>query len=1076
MTNCARRHGAGRKPAPDGIDAPRPVASRRVLRVVGAALLSAGLATTSPALEQHKVVFSFDRQPVSPYGGVIEGSDGALYGTASEGGSGGYGVVYKVSRDGTALSKLVDFTGSATGSLPYSSVIEGSDGALYGTTLHGGSADLGVAYKVNKDGTGFAKLVDFLGSATGSLPYAGVIEGSDGALYGTTFSGGSADLGVVYKVNKDGTGFIKLVDLTGSATGKWAYAGVIEGSDGALYGTTYGGGSASLGVVYKVNKDGTGFTKLVNFTGRATGGWPYAGVIEGSDGALYGTTYEGGPAGLGVLYKVNKDGTGFTKLVDFTGSATGSTPRAGVIEGSDGALYGTTHRGGATGPTGFGVAYRVKKDGTGFTKLIDFTGKDTGTWPLGGVIEGSDGALYGTTYTGGSAHLGVVYRASKDGTGFAKLVDFTSSATGGSPRAGVIEGSDGALYGTTYTGGAVDKGVVYRVNKNGTGFTKLVNFTGSTTGSFPEAGVIEGSDGALYGTTAWGGSADRGAVYKVNKDGTGFRKLVDFTGGVMGWYPHAGVIEGSDGALYGTTFWGGPSSQGVVYKVSKDGTGFTTLAGFMGSATGDLPYAGVIEGSDGTLYGTTSSGNVAELGVVYKVDKDGTGFTKLVDFTGSATGSEPYAGVIEGSDGALYGTTRRGGSSNVGVVYKVDKDGTGFTKLADFAWGSATGSRPMAGVIEGPDGALYGTTNEGGSAGLGVLYKVDKDGTGFTKLVDFTGSATGSAPWAGVIEGSDGALYGTAYAGGSGNVGVVYRYGHPPDVGTDFDGDGHADVFWRKETSGENAIWLMNGRAIAARDVLATLPPPWVVAGAGDLDGDGKADVAWRNPATGENAAWLMNGTRIAGTAMLPRITERWDIAGVGDFDGDGKEDLLWRHGRTGHNAIWFMNGTTVASAAPVSPLPGPWAASVGDLDRDGKADILWFETSTGQTAAWLMDGASVVGGEMLPAMAAGWTVGDLADLDGDARADVLWRDDSGQNAVWFMNGLSVTGGATLPTVPEPWALAGAGDFDGDGKADVLWRNTATGENAMWRMNRGAIASAGPIPAIPDPGWSAALP
>ena len=644
----------------------------------------------------------------------------------------------------------------------------------------------------------------------------------------------------------------------------------------------------------------------------------------------------------------------------------------------------------------------------------------------------------------------------------------------GEPRAGVIEGSDGALYGTTRAGGSADLGVVYRVNKNGTGFTTLVDFTGSATGSLPWAGVIEASDGALYGTTYEGGSANHGVVYKVNKDGTGFTRLLDFTGSATGRNPFADVIEGSDGALYGTTYDGGAEGAGVVYKVNKDGTGFSKLLDF-GPATGRNPYAGVIEASDGALYGTTSEG-FGGRGIVYKVNKDGTGLSKLLGFPGGETGSCPHAGVIEGSDGVLYGTTTEGGMSNRGVVYRISKDGTGFTKLVDFD-GDTTGRNPYAGVIEGSDGTLFGTTESGGSSNYGLVYRVDKDGTAFAELANLTGATTGTNPYAGVIEGSDGAFYGTTLAGGPGGGGVVYRYGHPPDVGTDFDGDGHADVFWRKDASGENAIWLMDGTTIAGGEVLPAVGSPWAVADAGDLDGDGKADVVWRSSAGGENAVWLMNGTAVAGGGLLPTIPTAWSIAAAGDLDGDGKEDLLWRNGTTGENAVWFMDGLTMGGGALLPTVSAPWTlAGVGDFDRDGKADVFWFDASTGQAAAWLMDGASVVGGAMLPAMSAGWSVGDLADFDGDARADVLWRDGSGQDAVWFMNGLSVSGGAMLPTVPEPWALAGAGDFDGDGKADVLWRDTGTGENAVWRMNGGTIVSAGLVPAIPDVGWTAALP
>ena len=204
------------------------------------------------------------------------------------------------------------------------------------------------------------------------------------------------------------------------------------------------------------------------------------------------------------------------------------------------------------------------------------------------------------------------------------------------------------------------------------------------------------------------------------KDGTGFTVLQSLqTNGFAG--PH-GVIEGSDGNLYGTTRFGGAFGYGTVFKVAKDGTGFTLLQSFeFGVGTnGALPYAGVIDGNDGNLYGTTTSGGVFDNGTLFKIAKDATGFTSLQSFEYglSANGATPQAGVIEGSDGTLYGTTTYGGPFDDGTVFKIAKDGTGFTMLQSFQSDVSTnGAAPNAGVIEGSDGSLYGTTTSGGAYG-----------------------------------------------------------------------------------------------------------------------------------------------------------------------------------------------------------------------------------------------------------------------------------------------------------------------------------------------------------------------
>ena len=169
----------------------------------------------------------------------------------------------------------------------------------------------------------------------------------------------------------------------------------------------------------------------------------------------------------------------------------------------------------------------------------------------GALIEGSDGALYGTTQDGGAyGFAGIVYKISKDGTGFTKLTDFYD---GNTPYDGVIEASDGSLYGTTYFGGANGGGVVFKLNTDGTGYVEIHSFGSGGTGYYPRAGLIEGSDGALYGTTYLGGTYGDGIVFRLNRDGTGFRVLHDFDlfgDWANGGYPYGGLIEAFDGGSF----------------------------------------------------------------------------------------------------------------------------------------------------------------------------------------------------------------------------------------------------------------------------------------------------------------------------------------------------------------------------------------------------------------------------------------------------------------------------------------------------------------------------------------------
>ena len=351
------------------------------------------------------------------------------------------------------------------------------------------------------------------------------------------------------------------------------------------------------------------------------------------------------------------------------------------------------------------------------------------------------------------------------------LHHFTASFRGSHPYAGVIRDSAGNLYGTTYDGGASNVGVVYKIDTTGH-VTGLYSFTGGTDGGHPYAGVIGDSAGNLYGTTEGGGAANikvgHGVVYKLDSSGQK-TVLYSFTGGTDGAYPVAGVIRDSAGNLYGTTKSGGISDYGVVYKIDTTGQE-TVLYSFTGGADGGKPYGGLFRDSVGNLYGTTEYGGISDYGVVYKIDTTGQE-TVLYSFTGGADGGEPIAGVIRDSAGNLYGTTEYGGTANVGVVYKSIPPAR---RRCCTLLPVRAASYPVAGVIRDSAGNLYGTAATGGTLGYGVVYKIDTTGQE-TVLYSFTSGKDGTQPDSGVIGDFAGNLYGTTSKGGVANLGVVYR-------------------------------------------------------------------------------------------------------------------------------------------------------------------------------------------------------------------------------------------------------------------------------------------------------------
>jgi uncharacterized repeat protein (TIGR03803 family) len=350
----------------------------------------------------------------------------------------------------------------------------------------------------------------------------------------------------------------------GSITnGSNPHAALVQGSDGYFYGTTANGGVHSAGTVFRISSAGT-LTTLWQFGGSLSNGiGPYATLVQGSDGNFYGTTSVGGVNSDGTVFRISSAGT-LTTLWQFDGSfSNGINPYAGLVQGSDGFFYGPTSLGGTNAG---GTVFRISSAGT-FTTLWQKGAGSNGS-PYSVLVQGGDGNFYGTTENGGANLAGSVYRISSAGTLTTFYQFSTLAATNGyDPQSGLVQGSDGYFYGTTANGGTNSEGTVYRISSAGT-FTTLWQFgSGTSNGRVPAAGLVLGSDGYFYGTTVSGGTNSEGTVYRISSAGT-FTTLYQFAGGSEGLHPEAELVQGSDGYFYGTTYSGGTNSAGTVFRLS----------------------------------------------------------------------------------------------------------------------------------------------------------------------------------------------------------------------------------------------------------------------------------------------------------------------------------------------------------------------------------------------------------------------------------------------------------------------------------------------------------------------------
>jgi len=334
--------------------------------------------------------------------------------------------------------------------------------------------------------------------------------------------------------------------------------------------------------------------------------------------------------------------------------------------------------------------------------------------------------------------------------------------------------------------GTHNRGSIFRVNTDGTGYTTIKDFpptvssgTSSTNsdGADPMGGVI-GSGDSLYGTCAFGGLYGFGTVYSLKTNGTGFTVLKHFAGAPDGKDPYCELLMVGN-VLYGTTAAGGSFGKGTVFQINPDGSGFNILKSFAGS-DGMLPL-GPLTWSDGVLYGTTLQGGASLSGTVFSLLTDGGGFATLKEFDGQQTGGPRYSLVVSGS--WIYGTTEGGPSPS--LVYQLSTDGTQFNVLKAFSpvdpvsYTNVDGSGTQSGLV-GSGGTLFGSTRAGGSYASGVLFAMQMDGSGYTVLKHFsamTNNGSGNYP------NSDGAEPGRLSLAGSTLYGLT-KYGGAAGVGT----------------------------------------------------------------------------------------------------------------------------------------------------------------------------------------------------------------------------------------------------------------------------------------------------
>lgn len=375
------------------------------------------------------------------------------------------------------------------------------------------------------------------------------------------------------------------------------------------------------------------------------------------------------------------------KTLNSFDNTNGAYPFAGLVQATDGNFYGTTYNGGSENE---GVVFKITPGGT-LTTLYNFCSKTNcadGSLPYAGLVQDTNGSLYGTTVAGLEDERGTAFKITLGGT-LTTEYDFCSQSgctDGADPYAGLIQASNGNLYGVTAFGGKYDFGSIFEINAGGA-LRTLYSFcpaTGCKDGAEPYGRMVQAANGKFYGTTQTGGANNNsacapegcGTVFEFS--GVAPTTLYSFcakSACADGQTPNGALIVGTDGNIYGTTLAGGGSSNtGTVFKLTPTGK-LTTLHSFCpetGCTDGEVPFAGLVQANDGNLYGTTVSGGLGP-GTIFKITTSGT-LTTIYDFcseSGCVDGSSPNGQLIQGTNGEFYGTTFNGGAHGYGAIYSL---------------------------------------------------------------------------------------------------------------------------------------------------------------------------------------------------------------------------------------------------------------------------------------------------------------------------------------------------------------------------------------------------------------------
>ncbi|MCB9173290.1 MAG: T9SS type A sorting domain-containing protein [Flavobacteriales bacterium] len=688
-----------------------------------------------------------------------------LWGITELGGEYNSGTIFKTDNDGsnhTVIKSFHKYEGA--GSL-YTKFCETPSGNFYNLLSSGGLYNKGVLIQYNPSTNDYTKKFEF-DSLSGDSPHGNLLYASDGNLYGMTYKGGTNNLGIIFKYNPTTETFLKLFDFDG-VNGQNPENGLFQAANGKLYGVTSGGGLNSYGVIFELDITTNSFQKKYDFTNLNEGAIPFGNYIEVNNGLIYGITLYGGLNLFGVIYQYDYINNTYTKKIDFNSTISNYNNIGSLTLLRNGKILGINSSG---GNNNLGVLYDYDYVTNNITKKLDFNGVSNGSNPCGTILETTNGSFFGMTTEGGVNNTGILYEFDTITNSLTKIIDFQDSI-GTNPFGSLHQSANGKIYGITQGGGIVN-GVVFEFDTISQIPVKKINLNWAEDGSIPQQHLLKANDGNMYGVTASGGTYNLGTLFRINLTNGVYTKLHDFGDISQERTPLSGLIQATNGKIYGTTSYGGITEGGVIFEYDIIQNSYIKKVEIDRNNHGNFSQSTLLEASDGNIYGCASAGGIYNAGTLFQYNPFTNTLTKKVDFKSDSIGDYPFGCLIE-LNNKLFGITNSGGINTDGVLFEYDINAEILTKKGDFNW--LTTGTPSGALVKAVNGKLYGIASSGGLNGYGTIYEFDTLTNNISIKFDFDDINSGKYPIGSLIL-SGNKLYGMTTKGGLYGFGVIFEF------------------------------------------------------------------------------------------------------------------------------------------------------------------------------------------------------------------------------------------------------------------------------------------------------------